>query len=133
MSLRSRAKFPDVPMSACTRFITCACGGFARDSGSRGIWMWRKNGVKRIFASSGLGQTWRPGVKLQFGRGCHFRYIRRRRGHVFKATPASRPSKRGGAMTNHQFFIRLAEAMIAEIGKMTSDGALFRIDLRLRA
>jgi glutamate-ammonia-ligase adenylyltransferase len=36
------------------------------------------------------------------------------------------------AMTNHQFFNRLAEAFIAEVGRMTSDGMLYRIDLRLR-
>jgi glutamate-ammonia-ligase adenylyltransferase len=36
------------------------------------------------------------------------------------------------AMTNHQFFNRLAEAFIAEVGRMTTDGMLYRIDLRLR-
>src|ERR1043166_3141502 len=35
-------------------------------------------------------------------------------------------------MTNHQFFNRLAEAYIAEVTRMTSDGNLYRIDLRLR-
>ena len=35
-------------------------------------------------------------------------------------------------MTSHQFFTKLAEAWIAEISRMTPDGSLFRIDLRLR-
>ena len=35
-------------------------------------------------------------------------------------------------LTNHQFFNRLAEAFIAEVSRMTPEGALYRIDLRLR-
>jgi glutamate-ammonia-ligase adenylyltransferase len=35
-------------------------------------------------------------------------------------------------MTNHQFFNRLAEAFIAEVTRVTPDGVLYRIDLRLR-
>lgn len=35
-------------------------------------------------------------------------------------------------LKNHQFFNRLAEAFIAEIGRMAAEGMLYRIDLRLR-
>src|SRR5690606_3205223 len=35
-------------------------------------------------------------------------------------------------MSNHQFFVRLSEAFIAEVSRMTPEGVLFRIDLRLR-
>ena len=35
-------------------------------------------------------------------------------------------------LKNHQFFNRLAEAFIAEIGRMAPEGMLYRIDLRLR-
>jgi [glutamine synthetase] adenylyltransferase / [glutamine synthetase]-adenylyl-L-tyrosine phosphorylase len=35
-------------------------------------------------------------------------------------------------LNNHQFFNRLAEAFIAEIGRMAPEGMLYRIDLRLR-
>ncbi len=35
-------------------------------------------------------------------------------------------------VSNHQFFNRLAEAFIAEVSRMTPEGSLFRIDLRLR-
>src|SRR5206468_4367340 len=38
----------------------------------------------------------------------------------------------GRGLTNHQFFKRLAEAFIAEVTRMTPDGTLYRIDLRLR-
>ena len=42
----------------------------------------------------------------------------------------------GGAskavMSNHQFFTRLAEAFIAEVSRVSPEGTLFRIDLRLR-
>jgi glutamate-ammonia-ligase adenylyltransferase len=35
-------------------------------------------------------------------------------------------------LANHQFFNRLAEAFIAEVSRVTREGTLFRIDLRLR-
>ena len=35
-------------------------------------------------------------------------------------------------LTNHQFFNRLAEAFIAEVTRVTPEGVLYRIDLRLR-
>ncbi len=36
------------------------------------------------------------------------------------------------ALSSHQFFNRLAEAFIAEVSRVTPEGTLFRIDLRLR-
>src|SRR5208282_5781654 len=52
-------------------------------------------------------------------------------GAVFKSKP--RPGEQAGrGMSNHQFFIRLAEGFIAEIGRLTPDGSLFRVDVRLR-
>ena len=52
-------------------------------------------------------------------------------GEVFKQAP------RGGrreapAMHSHQYFNRLAELFIAEVGRVSGDGLLYRIDLRLR-
>jgi glutamate-ammonia-ligase adenylyltransferase len=52
-------------------------------------------------------------------------------GHVFREPPA-RGSQTGRGMSNHQFFQRLAEAMIAELTRLTPEGALYRVDLRLR-
>ncbi|HEU0207742.1 MAG TPA: bifunctional [glutamate--ammonia ligase]-adenylyl-L-tyrosine phosphorylase/[glutamate--ammonia-ligase] adenylyltransferase [Candidatus Udaeobacter sp.] len=65
-------------------------------------------------------------------------------GAVFKEPPL--PSRKTGkqrrksrspgvpqpTLNNHQFFNRLAEAFIAEIGRMSPEGMLYRIDLRLR-
>ena len=44
-----------------------------------------------------------------------------------RAVVAPRP-----VLANHQFFNRLAEAFIAEVTRLTSEGTLYRIDLRLR-
>jgi glutamate-ammonia-ligase adenylyltransferase len=52
-------------------------------------------------------------------------------GEVFKATPAKKKAQRA-TMSNRQFFNKLAEAFIAEVSRVTPDGMLFRIDLRLR-
>src|SRR5260221_8336669 len=35
-------------------------------------------------------------------------------------------------MASHQFFNRLAEMFVAEVSRMSADGILYRIDLRLR-
>ncbi|HWR71901.1 MAG TPA: glutamate-ammonia-ligase adenylyltransferase, partial [Nitrospirota bacterium] len=37
-----------------------------------------------------------------------------------------------GRISNHEFFIKLAEKLSAAIGKATEDGFVFRVDLRLR-
>jgi glutamate-ammonia-ligase adenylyltransferase len=37
-----------------------------------------------------------------------------------------------GRITNHQYFIKLAEKLSAAIGEKTEDGFVFRVDLRLR-
>ena len=41
----------------------------------------------------------------------------------------ARPAR---TLSNHQFFNKLAEAFAAEVSRMTADGFLFRVDLRLR-
>jgi glutamate-ammonia-ligase adenylyltransferase len=50
---------------------------------------------------------------------------------VFQELPGKGEKSRA-TLTNHQFFNRLAEAFIAEVGRMTPEGMLYRIDLRLR-
>jgi glutamate-ammonia-ligase adenylyltransferase len=51
----------------------------------------------------------------------------RGRGRPRPVEEAPRP-----VLTNHQFFNRLAEAFIAEVTRLGPEGALYRIDLRLR-
>jgi hypothetical protein len=52
-------------------------------------------------------------------------------GEVFKATPAKKKAQRA-TMSNRQYFNKLAEAFIAEVSRVTPDGMLFRVDMRLR-
>src|SRR5207247_9605823 len=52
-------------------------------------------------------------------------------GHVFKEPPG-KTAQSGKGLTNHQFFKRLIEALVAEVTRLTTDGCLYRIDLRLR-
>ena len=42
------------------------------------------------------------------------------------------PSGKPTAMTNEDFFTRLAETIVAAVGKITDEGSIYRIDLRLR-
>jgi [glutamine synthetase] adenylyltransferase / [glutamine synthetase]-adenylyl-L-tyrosine phosphorylase len=81
------------------------------------------------FCVIGLGKL--GGQELNYSSDVDVVFVYSEEGSVFKAPP--RPNEQvGRGIVNHKFFVRLAEAMIAEIGKMTPDGALFRIDLRLR-
>ena len=78
----------------------------------------------------GHGQARRAGTQLQLGRG---RAVRLQRGRERVQGASRRKARRPApALTNHQFFNRLAEAFIAEVSRMTPEGALYRIDLRLR-
>ncbi len=70
----------------------------------------------QVFAGAGETPAIQGRIKATKGRP----------GDFDAATP-----KRGG-LSNHQFYCRLAEMFIGEVSKMTSDGALYRIDLRLR-
>src|SRR5438093_5564121 len=46
--------------------------------------------------------------------------------------PPTRTQPSGKGLTNHQFFKRLIEAFVAEVTRLTPEGTLYRIDLRLR-
>src|SRR5204863_7844295 len=46
--------------------------------------------------------------------------------------PASTIAAPRAVLSNHQFFNRLAEAVVAELTRLTFQGMLYRIDLRLR-
>jgi glutamate-ammonia-ligase adenylyltransferase len=52
-------------------------------------------------------------------------------GSTFKEPPRKMESA-GRGLSNHQFFLRLAEAFIAEVTRLGEEGSLYRIDLRLR-
>jgi glutamate-ammonia-ligase adenylyltransferase len=72
----------------------------------------------------GLGKL--GGHELNYSSDVDVMFVYTEEGNVFK--------DKGGVitLTNHQFFNRLSEAFIAEVQRMTPEGMLYRVDLRLR-
>jgi glutamate-ammonia-ligase adenylyltransferase len=94
---------------------------------------WHQDASGRWQPTAGcvLGMGKLGGQELNYSSDVDVLFVYSEEGSVFKERPghskASRP-----ALTSHQFFNRLAEAFIAEVSRMTPEGALYRIDLRLR-
>jgi glutamate-ammonia-ligase adenylyltransferase len=89
----------------------------------------------------GLGKL--GGQELNYSSDVDVIFVYSEEGEVHKTPPGkkkARDQKRSGragesrqpALTNHQFFNRLAEAFVAELTRVTPEGTLYRIDLRLR-
>ncbi|MGB8369725.1 MAG: bifunctional [glutamate--ammonia ligase]-adenylyl-L-tyrosine phosphorylase/[glutamate--ammonia-ligase] adenylyltransferase [Limisphaerales bacterium] len=78
-----------------------------------------------------LGMGKLGGQELNYSSDVDVLFLHGDEGEVFKATPAKKKAQRA-TMSNRQFFNKLAEAFIAEVSRVTPDGMLFRIDLRLR-
>lgn len=94
-------------------------------------------------ASCVLGMGKLGGQELNYSSDVDVLFVYTDEGAVFKDPPPaagkSRRQRKGAsaqvpqpALNSHQFFNRLAEAFIAEIGRMAPEGMLYRIDLRLR-
>jgi len=77
----------------------------------------------------GLGKL--GGQELNYSSDVDVIFVYSEEGSVFKEPPGKTKAPRA-LLTNHQFFNRLAEAFIAEVSRLTADGTLYRIDLRLR-
>lgn len=77
----------------------------------------------------GLGKL--GGQELNYSSDVDVFFIYDEEGSVFKEPPAKKKASRP-TLTNHQFFNRLAEMFVAEVSRMTPEGTLYRIDLRLR-
>jgi len=104
------------------------------------------DGAWRETAGCVLGMGKLGGQELNYSSDVDLLFAYAEEGAVFKAPPQK--AKPGGAlraksrdpepglqrpaMTNHQFFNRLAEAFIAEVTRMTPEGMLYRVDMRLR-
>lgn len=78
-----------------------------------------------------LGMGKLGGQELNYSSDVDVLFAYGEEGGVFKELPAAGEAPRP-VLTNHQFFNRLAEAFIAEVSRMTPEGTLYRIDLRLR-
>ncbi|MGA2557960.1 MAG: hypothetical protein ABSG04_16955 [Verrucomicrobiota bacterium] len=81
------------------------------------------------FCVLGLGKL--GGQELNYSSDVGIMFVYSEEGHVFKTRPHPREES-GKSMASHVFFTRLAESMIAEISRLTAQGALYRVDLRLR-
>lgn len=80
------------------------------------------------FCVLGMGKL--GGQELNYSSDVDVLFVYSDEGHVFKTPPKKGDSPRG--LANHQYFKRLAESFIAEVARNSADGALYRIDLRLR-
>ena len=89
----------------------------------------------------GLGKL--GGQELNYSSDVDVVFVYSEEGEIHKEPPpktAARTQKRAGgsgapergSLTNHQFFNRLAEVFVAELTRVTPEGTLYRIDLRLR-
>ncbi|HWF19750.1 MAG TPA: glutamate-ammonia-ligase adenylyltransferase, partial [Verrucomicrobiae bacterium] len=81
------------------------------------------------FCVFGLGKL--GGRELNYSSDVDVIFVYSEEGQVFKQQPAKKAHDIGG-VGNHQFFNRLAEQFIGEVGRMSGEGMLYRIDLRLR-
>ncbi len=81
------------------------------------------------FAVFGLGKL--GGQELNYSSDVDLVFVYTEEGQVFK-TPAGARKPAATTLSNHQFFERLVERIVAEISAMTADGMLYRVDLRLR-
>jgi [glutamine synthetase] adenylyltransferase / [glutamine synthetase]-adenylyl-L-tyrosine phosphorylase len=81
------------------------------------------------FAVLGLGKL--GGHELNYSSDVDLMFVYAEEGYVFK-DPPGRGQSPGKGLSNHQFFQRLIEAYIGELTRLTAEGALFRVDLRLR-
>lgn len=79
------------------------------------------------FCVFGLGKL--GGQELNYSSDVDLMFLYGDEGEVFKELPKNTSR---GIMSNHQFFCRLAETFASEVSRSTSDGFLFRVDLRLR-
>lgn len=80
------------------------------------------------FCILGMGKL--GGQELNYSSDIDVLFVYNGEGDVFKTPPGKKPGPK--TLSNHQFFNRLSEAIIAEVTRMTDQRALFRIDLRLR-
>jgi glutamate-ammonia-ligase adenylyltransferase len=87
------------------------------------------NWQRTEFCVLGMGKL--GGQELNYSSDVDVLFLYSDEGEVFKAPPVKGKAQHP-TMSNRQFFSKLAEAFVAEVSRVTADGMLFRIDLRLR-
>jgi glutamate-ammonia-ligase adenylyltransferase len=87
------------------------------------------NWQRTEFCVLGMGKL--GGQELNYSSDVDVLFLYSEEGEVFKAPPVKETAQHP-TISNRQFFSKLAEAFIAEVSRVTPDGMLFRIDLRLR-
>ena len=80
------------------------------------------------FCVLGLGKL--GGQELNYSSDVDLMFLYSGEGGAFKDPPKNRAAKPG--LSNHQFFTKLAEAFVTEVSQLSSEGQLYRVDLRLR-
>src|SRR5207247_1251079 len=81
------------------------------------------------FCVLGMGKL--GGQELNYSSDVDLMFVYTEEGHAFKERP-TRSQQSAKGLANHQFFKRLIEAFVAEVTRLTPEGTLYRIDLRLR-
>jgi len=81
------------------------------------------------FCVLGLGKL--GGQELNYSSDVDLLFVYREEGQVSKEHPG-KVGPKSKTLTNHKFFQKLAENMIAELGRVSNYGFLFRVDMRLR-
>lgn len=87
---------------------------------------WHRTG----FCVLGLGKL--GGQELNYHSDVDLLFVYAEEGHVFPRPPAPGDAPSPRALTNHQFFDRLAKLFLQEVTRLDDAGTLYRIDLRLR-
>jgi glutamate-ammonia-ligase adenylyltransferase len=81
------------------------------------------------FCVLGLGKL--GGQELNYSSDIDLMFVYTDEGFTFKQTP-TQPEPSGRGLSNHAFFQRLIEALVAELTRLAPEGMLYRVDLRLR-
>jgi glutamate-ammonia-ligase adenylyltransferase len=82
------------------------------------------------FCVLGLGKL--GGQELNYSSDVDVIFVYAEEGQVFKETPGRAKKNSSTGPASHQYFNRLAEMFIAEVSRLTADGVLYRVDMRLR-
>lgn len=86
--------------------------------------------VPTQFCVLGLGKL--GGQELNYSSDVDLLFVYSDEGSIWPE--GARPGRKSaeGGLPNHQFFKRLAELFIAELSRLTAEGTLYRVDMRLR-